>query len=129
MSDTFDFSKTDPANLFDQDYNRSRTSELYDHQYDVPTLDINSFSRQDIFNHNDPLKHSHKHEFPAMKLDLTNTHFVTPHEVDSYLRKDGTHVEGYYRDGDGNTSINRTENQGGGYFRTNPDGNPFNNLG
>lgn len=43
--------------------------------------------------------------------------FVSPHEVDSYTRADGTVVEGYWRDGDGNTSINLTEEEGGGYFR------------
>jgi hypothetical protein len=45
-------------------------------------------------------------------------HHVEPHYVEGYYRADGTYVEGYYRDGaDGN-----------GYDRSNPDGNPNNNL-
>lgn len=47
-------------------------------------------------------------------------HFVNPHEVSSYVRSDGTYVEGYIRDGDGDTSINRTVEQGGGYLQGNP---------
>jgi hypothetical protein len=38
-------------------------------------------------------------------------------------------VEGYWRDGDGNTTVDRSVEQGGGYERSNPDGNPTNNLG
>lgn len=43
-------------------------------------------------------------------------HHVDPHWVDGYQRSDGAHVEGYWRGGDS------------GYDRSNPDGNPFNNL-
>lgn len=57
-----------------------------------------------------------------------NIHFVHPHMVNSYIRADGTLIHGYWRDGDGNAFINRTEHHGGGYFSSNPDGNPFNNL-
>lgn len=54
-------------------------------------------------------------------------HHVKPHEVSGYTRADGTYVEGYYRDGDGpNTQL--TEQQGGGYLRTNADGTIQNNL-
>ncbi len=56
------------------------------------------------------------------------THFVEPHDVSSYVRADGTDVEGYWRDGDGNTSVDRTEEDGGGKLRSDPDGNPTNNL-
>ncbi|WP_160299097.1 hypothetical protein [Bacillus alveayuensis] len=45
------------------------------------------------------------------------THHVRPHWV-----------EGHWCDGDGDTDVNLTEQQGGGYERTNPDGNPGNNL-
>lgn len=43
-------------------------------------------------------------------------HYVSPHMVRDYQRRDGTFVAGYWRDGDGNTDINR----GYGYFRRNP---------
>lgn len=44
------------------------------------------------------------------------THHVDPHWVDGYQRSDGTKVEGYWRGGSD------------GYERSNPDGNPDNNL-
>ncbi|WP_051120129.1 hypothetical protein [Bacillus sp. 1NLA3E] len=56
-------------------------------------------------------------------------HTVDPNYVDGYYRADGTYVEGYWRDGDGNTTVDRSVEQGGGYERSNPDGNPTNNLG
>jgi Protein of unknown function (DUF3892) len=56
-------------------------------------------------------------------------HFVEPHYVEGYFRQDGTYVDGYWRDGDGNTDIDLTIEDGGGYIRTNPDGDPTNNLG
>lgn len=55
-------------------------------------------------------------------------HHVAPHWVDGYARSDGTFVEGHWRDGDGNPNTTLTEQQGGGYERSDPDGNPFNNL-
>lgn len=56
-------------------------------------------------------------------------HFVQPHEVDAYYRNDGTYVEGYYRDGDGDTSVNTDIEDGGGYTRSNPDDSLLNNFG
>jgi hypothetical protein len=53
---------------------------------------------------------------------------VKPHEVSGYTRADGTYVEGYTRDGDGNPKTQLTEQQGGGYLRTNADGNIQNNF-
>lgn len=47
---------------------------------------------------------------------ITPLHYVSPHWVNSYRRKDGTLVRGYWRDGDGNTMINRAT----GYFARNP---------
>lgn len=44
-------------------------------------------------------------------------HYVNPHSVRPYIRNDGTFVSGYWRDGDGNTSINRDT----GYFARNPN--------
>ena len=51
---------------------------------------------------------------------LTPAHYVNPHTVSSYYRKDGTFVAGYWRDGDGNTSINRDT----GYYARNPNAIP-----
>jgi hypothetical protein len=50
-----------------------------------------------------------------------NTHNVNAHWVEGYYRADGTYVEGYWRDGDGDTSVNRTAEQGGGWTQSNPD--------
>lgn len=43
--------------------------------------------------------------------------FVKPHWVDDYTKSDGTFVSGFWRDGDGDTSVDLTEDEGGGYFR------------
>lgn len=43
--------------------------------------------------------------------------FVKPHWVDGYTKADGTKVGELWRDGDGNTGIDLTEEEGGGYFR------------
>lgn len=45
-------------------------------------------------------------------------HFVRPHEVSGHLRGD-TYIEAYVRDGDGNTNIDQTVEEGGGYMRGN----------
>jgi hypothetical protein len=55
------------------------------------------------------------------------TNHVKPHYVEGHWR-DGQWIEGYWRDGDGNTAVNLTEEQGGGYLRTNPDGTTSNNF-
>lgn len=57
-----------------------------------------------------------------------NIHAVDPHHVSDYIKADGTHVDGYWRDGDGNTTIDLDKEHGGGYFQGNPDGILFNNL-
>jgi hypothetical protein len=49
----------------------------------------------------------------------TDMHYVHPHHVNSYDKADGTHVNGYWRDGDGDTTVNLSENQGGGYMSHN----------
>lgn len=49
----------------------------------------------------------------------SEVHWVEPHQVNSYFKTDGTYVEGYWRDGDGDTSINLSTEQGGGYTRSN----------
>lgn len=48
--------------------------------------------------------------------EITPAHYVHPHEVSSYRRKDGTFVRGYWRDGDGDNSVDRAS----GYFVRNP---------
>lgn len=69
----------------------------------------------------DPLKHVHNIQFQPCTIEMENKHFVNPHEVNGYTRVDGTQVDGYYRDGDGNTNIDRPAETGGGYNRSNPD--------
>ncbi|MCM3111732.1 hypothetical protein [Lederbergia lenta] len=64
----------------------------------------------------------------ALDQQTSDTHDVQPHHVDGYTRADGTVVSDYYRDGDGNPNTQLTEEQGGGYERSNPDGDPNNNL-
>lgn len=48
---------------------------------------------------------------------LKPVHYVRPHKVSGYVRKDGTCVAGFWRDGDGNTKRNREI----GYFAGNPN--------
>lgn len=55
-------------------------------------------------------------------------HSVDPHYVNDYVKADGTQVDGYWRDGDGNTSVNLDKEHGGGYLQSNPDGILSNNL-
>ncbi len=55
----------------------------------------------------------------ATDTDASN-HYVNPNHVDSYVRADGTVVEGYWRDGDGDTSVDKTAAEGGGYLQSNP---------
>ncbi|MCR5727367.1 MAG: hypothetical protein K6G24_07865 [Lachnospiraceae bacterium] len=47
----------------------------------------------------------------------SDMHYVHPHHVSAYVRSDGTSVSGYWRDGDGNTLINRPF----GWFQHNPN--------
>lgn len=86
----------------------------------------NTHSPQIIFDSPDPLKMAHQYEFEPFHIN-PGQHFVQPHQVSGYVRHDGTPVEGYYRDGDGDTSVDRPLEAGGGYTAGNPDGNPFNN--
>lgn len=53
----------------------------------------------------------------AKPVPTTKTEFVDPHYVRGYYRADGTYVEGYWRDGDGDTSIDLSKEEGGGYIR------------
>lgn len=82
----------------------------------MPALDVNSFdaTNSKVFTHPDPLSQAMHYEMPSPKL-----HMVKPHFVDSYVRADGTVVEGYYRDGD---------IPGSSYVRSNPDEFTENNV-
>lgn len=128
MSEFANLDMMDTSSSFDKEYSSLTQFDAVS-QPATQVLDINSFSHSsDIFQMQDPLKHAYRFEFEPMSINQWNSHHVTPHYVDGYLRQDGTYVEGYYRDGDGNTSINRTAEQGGGYARSNPDGIPWNNF-
>jgi hypothetical protein len=50
-------------------------------------------------------------------LDDGADEFVSPHWVSSYTRGDGTSVDGYWRDGDGDTTIDLGIDNGGGFMR------------
>ncbi|WP_156816885.1 hypothetical protein [Salsuginibacillus kocurii] len=54
-------------------------------------------------------------------VEYNGEHFVEPHHVDGYVREDGVEVDSYWRDGDGDTSVDLTAEEGGGYYRSNPD--------
>ncbi|WP_213422628.1 hypothetical protein [Bhargavaea massiliensis] len=75
----------------------------------------------------DPLVYASSVQFESFSPG-SETHFVKPHYVNGYVKADGTVVNGYFRDGDGNSLTNLSVHEGGGYTRSNPDGNPFNNL-
>jgi hypothetical protein len=107
------------SSTFDQDYKSNLVEISNDHQIDINTFSHYNGDQHECFQYNDPLKYGYKHQFKPLHLNtgMDNVHFVKPHHVDSYVRKDGTFVEGYYRDGDNNTSIDRDVNHGGGYWR------------
>lgn len=62
----------------------------------------------------DPLSQSHC--FHMQPIDWNHVHIVKPHYVHTYVKSDGTVVEGHLR------------GEGEGYLRTNPDGDQTNNL-
>jgi hypothetical protein len=53
--------------------------------------------------------------------ETADSHFVEPHGVEGYFREDGSYVAGYWRDGDGNPLTDLSREQGGGYWRSDPD--------
>ncbi|UYZ21764.1 hypothetical protein [Mesobacillus jeotgali] len=117
------------ADTFDQDFGNRNEIMNFDNHQELIQVNYDRYDYSNEFlDYQDPLKHAYKCKFQPFHLDLGNIHFVQPHHVDGYFRQDGTYVEGYYRDGDGNTNLNRPLEAGGGYVRSNPDGNPFNNL-
>ena len=59
---------------------------------------------------------NHEEGSPVHGESVTE-HYVHPHYVEGYVRDDGTVVDGYWRDGDGDTSVDLSAKVGGGYFR------------
>jgi hypothetical protein len=73
------------------------------------------------------------HSQVAASVDVSDNmdpgeHFVHPNYVKGHWQN-GNWIDGYWRDGDGDTSVDLTVDQGGGYMQSNPDGDPSNNLG
>ncbi|WP_100405543.1 hypothetical protein [Bacillus solitudinis] len=111
-----DVPQTDTS--FDRDYAYQELDETFaGYVMEVQTV---TFTHE-VFSMQDPLKHAYKFDFEPLEMDIKDRHFVEAHYVEGYYRQDGTYVEGYYRDGDGDTTVNRTTEQGGGYFRSSSD--------
>lgn len=53
-------------------------------------------------------------------VDADDESFVNPHWVEGFVRSDGGIIDSYWRDGDGDTSIDLSLPEGGGIFRSNP---------
>jgi len=84
----------------------------------------------------DTLPASHPFEETFSSEDLfdpadvpSDTHFVNPHYVEAYARQDGTWVDGYWRDGDGDTHVDLHVEDGGGYMQSDPVHDPLNDFG
>ena len=86
----------------------SHTTHSFDTGEHHTTSDSHHFSINHCLSTDDPLAHVHK-----IKVAPLHFEYVKPHWVDGYVRSDGTHVQGYLRDGDGDT----TKFDGNGYFR------------
>ena len=119
---------------FDKDYSASFSDHNYHHNVSIfhhshgdgalhPVSNVHDFgidptaNAHNIFQYDDPLKHAHEMNYKPLQLQTDHFHFVDPHHVNGYFRQDGTYVKGYFRDGDGNTSVDRSLEQGGGYLR------------
>lgn len=108
-----------PNPLFDViDSNEPTTNDLFEQKEFQPVIDSNTFDssyrvgNETVFQHHDPLACANKFHMEPLKL-----HHVKPHYVHGYVRDDGTVVNGYMRDGEGN-----------GYLRSNHDDILDNNL-
>lgn len=102
-----------------------------EHDFDFDFFDFNSLSEltaQDV--QNDPfilsetmvghmsasdclLKHDPLAYAQHVTIEPLNLTYVEPHWVNGYFKADGTYVQGYFRDGDGDTS----KFDGDGYYR------------
>lgn len=73
-----------------------------------------AISIDDIFEHDD-VDSGFIHNDAGEEIAAES--FVSPHHVDSYTKANGTFVDEYWRDGDGDTSVDLTLKDGGGFFR------------
>jgi hypothetical protein len=80
------------------------------------------------FSDNGDLVDIHADQIDTPVLTDTGDHFVHPHLVRGHWQN-GHWIESYWRDGDGDTSVDLNETQGGGYFQSNPNGDTNDNLG
>lgn len=87
----------------------------------LDVLDIIGDDVEDVHVADADIDVDHADGFDTDGDGIADSHYVDPHYVHRYDRADGTHVDGYWRDGDGDTSVNLTEAQGGGYIRSNPN--------
>lgn len=88
--------------------NDLNTTNSFDTNEHFIVSDSHHFSINHCLLTDDPLAHIHKIKVAPLHLE-----YVKPHWVDGYVRSDGTHVQRYFRDGDGDT----TKFDGDGYFR------------
>ncbi|GFN31620.1 hypothetical protein [Paenibacillus xylaniclasticus] len=85
------------------------------HAYNTFSGTGQGLNYSDIMKLSDPLSQSHSYHMQP--IDWSHVHVVKPHYVHTYVKSDGTVVSGHMR-GD----------ETGGYLRSNPDGDPTNNL-
>jgi hypothetical protein len=111
----------DLSTLFAQDYltnEEAKTSDFIEMNHNPTT---NSTLESQLYNYEDPLKYSSRIEFEPFQFESSSdVHFVEPHQVNGYIKSDGTTVDTHYRDGDGNPDTYLTKEAGGGYFRQDP---------
>jgi hypothetical protein len=106
--------------MFQNPLRHSQSNDPFEIMGKVEESQINAGAAQNPF--------QHSNELPGNDPSA-NIHHVDPHYVQDHIRSDGTHVDGYWRDGDGNTHHDLTVDEGGGYIQSNPDGIISNNLG
>lgn len=82
--------------------------DVHNHPFVLSESMVGHLSASDCLTKLDPLAHVHHVSIEPLKLT-----YVDPHWVNGYLKADGTYVQGYFRDGDGDTSTF----DGDGYYR------------
>ncbi|MDE0564856.1 hypothetical protein [Exiguobacterium sp. B2(2022)] len=95
--------------MLDHDYNAEELPTLEDNSYHQESYNdlmggpiVESDAMPNVHQYllqDDPLRHASAIQFPSL-----STHYVEPHHVSSYIKSNGTFVEGYLRDGDGDTA-------------------------
>lgn len=70
-----------------------------------------------INNYNNAMNANTNNNNNNVNNDNNGQTFVDPHHVDGYTKADGTYVRDYWRDGNGDSNIDLTKEQGGGYYR------------